>query len=608
MSVWASLVLAQQTSFSLTSPDERLCVEVSQGQYTLRYADQTVIERSEMGLEMDNRNWERALAIHLEQKPWMQGMQVDSVSSVTTVNNVWNPLWGERAEVRDHYRTSTLYLSRHDGSDYRLNIELRAYDEGLAFRYFLPEHPRAIFHKITADLTTYRLPRDTRVWSNAWAQSPVVEQCVEDMTEPAEKALTMRLPSGLWCSLLSADVDDWCHEQLEYRQGQLHTRMWSPVEAVTYFASPWKIILVGEKATDLANRRYLVENLNPDNQIADATQWVRPGTIMRCTTMTTQGGKECIDFCQKHHIPYMLFDWKWYMPCASHDGDATQVVPEIDMPLLVQYARERGVGIWLYVNQHALMKQADELFPLLHQWGIVGVKSGFVEYASHRWATWLHDLVRLAAKIHLLMNIHDEFRPSGFSRTYPNLLTQEGIRGNEEWPDATENTMLPFTRMLNGAADYTICYFDKRLKNTHAHQLAASLTYYSPLTTILWYDKPGMCHDEPEMEWFETLPTTWDESKLLAGEPGKSVLQMRRLGDTYYLALMGNNEGGSEAVSLDFLPQGKRYIARLYEDDPSVKTATQVRITDRKVNSRTALKLNLLPRGGAVIKLTPASK
>lgn len=608
MSVWASLVLAQQTSFSLTSPDERLCVEVSQGQYTLRYADQTVIERSEMGLEMDNRNWERALAIHLEQKPWMQGMQVDSVSAVTTVDNVWNPLWGERAKVRDHYRTSTLYLSRHDGSDYRLNIELRVYDEGLAFRYFLPEHARAIFHKITADLTTYRLPRGTRVWSNAWAQSPVVEQCVEDMTEPAEKALTMRLPSGLWCSLLSADVDDWCHEQLEYRQGQLHTRMWSPVEAVTYFASPWKIILVGEKATDLANRRYLVENLNPDNQIADATQWVRPGTIMRCTTMTTQGGKECIDFCQKHHIPYMLFDWKWYMPCASHDGDATQVVPEIDMPLLVQYARERGVGIWLYVNQHALMKQADELFPLLHQWGIVGVKSGFVEYASHRWATWLHDLVRLAAKNHLLMNIHDEFRPSGFSRTYPNLLTQEGIRGNEEWPDATENTMLPFTRMLNGAADYTVCYFDKRLKNTHAHQLAASLMYYSPLTTILWYDKPGMCHDEPEMEWFETLPTTWDESQLLAGEPGKPVLQMRRLGDTYYLSLMGNNEGGSEAISLDFLPQGKRYIARLYEDDPSVKTATQVRITDRKVNSRTALKLNLLPRGGAVIKLTPASK
>lgn len=95
----------------------------------------------------------------------------------------------------------------------------------------------------------------------------------------------------------------------------------------------------------------------------------------------------------------------------------------------------------------------------------------FVQYASHRWATWLHDLVRLAAENHLMMNIHDEYRPSGFSRTYPNLLTQEGICGNEEFPDATHNVTLPFTRMINGAADYTICYFDKRLKTTHAHQL-----------------------------------------------------------------------------------------------------------------------------------------
>lgn len=113
------------------------------------------------------------------------------------------------------------------------------------------------------------------------------------------------------------------------------------------------------------------------------------------------------------------------------------------MPRVVAYGKEKGVGIWVYVNQHALMKQARELFPILRQWGIVGVKSGFVQYASHRWATWLHDLVRLAAENHLMMNIHDEFRPSGFSRTYPNLLTQEGICGNEEFPDATHNTILP---------------------------------------------------------------------------------------------------------------------------------------------------------------------
>ena len=180
--------------------------------------------------------------------------------------------------------------------------------------------------------------------------------------------------------------------------------------------------------------------------------------------------------------------------CTSHDGDATKVVDKLDMLRVVAYGKEKGVGIWVYVNQHALMKQARELFPILREWGIVGVKSGFVQYASHRWATWLHDLVRLAAENHLMMNIHDEYRPSGFSRTYPNLLTQEGICGNEEFPDATHNVTLPFTRMINGAADYTICYFDKRLKTTHAHQLAASLVFYSPLQTIFWYDKPSFYH------------------------------------------------------------------------------------------------------------------
>ena len=100
--------------------------------------------------------------------------------------------------------------------------------------------------------------------------------------------------------------------------------------------------------------------------------------------ISTEAGLSTIDFCAAHNIPYMLFDWQWYMPCTSHDGDATQVVPHLDMERVICYGREKGVGVWLYVNQHALMKQARELFPLLRQWGVVGVKSGFVQYASHR--------------------------------------------------------------------------------------------------------------------------------------------------------------------------------------------------------------------------------
>lgn len=329
---------------------------------------------------------------------------------------------------------------------------------------------------------------------------------------------------------------------------------------------------------------------------------------MRETTISTEGALKTIDFCAEHNIPYMLFDWLWYVPCTSHDGDATKVVDKLDMPRVTAYAREKGVGVWVYVNQHALMKQMRELFPLLREWGIVGVKSGFVQYASHRWATWLHDMVRYAAENHLLMNIHDEYRPSGFSRTYPNLLTQEGIHGNEEWPDATHNVTLPFTRMINGAADYTICYFDPRLKNTHGHQLAASLVFYSPLQTILWYDTPDRYHGEPEIEWFENLPTVFDESRVLAGYPGENIVMMRRNGDEYRVALMTNNEARHETLKLDFLKPGVKYNARIYSDNPKVKTATQIEISDKKVDSSKKLEFDLLPKGGATVVFTPMGK
>ena len=384
--------------------------------------------------------------------------------------------------------------------------------------------------------------------------------------------------------------------------------MYSPVDLVTYYATPWKVIMAADKPGDLLEHNDILLNLNPPCEIADASQWVKPGKIMRETTITTEGALQTIDFCAAHNIPYMLFDWQWYMPCTSHDGDATKVVSKLDMPLVIAYGKEKGVGIWLYVNQHALVKQARELFPLLHEWGVVGVKSGFVQYASHRWATWLHDLVRLAADNHLLMNIHDEFRPSGFSRTYPNLLTQEGICGNEEFPDATHNTILPFTRMINGAADYTICYYDKRLKTTHAHQLAASLVFYSPLQTIFWYDRPSFYQGEPEIEWFENLQTVFDDSRVLSGAPGKGIVMARRKGAEWFVGALTNNEGSKETIDLSFLDKDMKYKAYIYTDGgEKIKTRTRVKCSYKLVDASQTLSFDLKPSGGAAIRLVPAT-
>lgn len=605
---------AQTDRLALKSPDGHIGVTFAKPSRELVYSvavdGRDVILPSRAGLEIDNRVWEMALGKRDLAQPdsWMDLLTVDSVSYFATVDSVWHPQYGERSTVKDCYNSATLHMSRKDKSNYRLDVQVRAYNEGVAFRYFFPEHPAAIFHKVVDDLTDYTFPEGTMAWSEEWAQATFKHTPVDSISRPVERALTLELPSGQWVALLDADVDDWCLTKFCARNDKTNTLesvMYSPVDIVTYYSTPWKIIMTADNPGQLIENNDIVLNLNPS--AGQDFSWVKPGKIMR-SAISTEMGLKTIDFCAEHNIPYMLYDWQWYMPCTSHDGDATKVVDKVDMQRVINYGKEKGVGIWLYVNQHALMKQMDELFPLLRQWGVVGVKSGFVQYASHRWATWLHDMVRKAADNKLMMNIHDEFRPSGFSRTYPNLLTQEGICGNEEFPDATHNVTLPFTRMLNGAADYTICYYDKRLKNTHAHQLAASLVFYSPLQTIFWYDNPTLYNGEPEIKWFEDLETTFDDTKVLDGYPGKNVVMARRKGDTWWTAALANNDGGEQEISLSFLDPSKKYVAEIYTDDAEVKTRTKVKVSQKKVSGKDTLKFNLAPRGGVAIRFTPVAK
>ncbi len=606
------MLSADGVELKISSPDGRNEIGFSKDVKGLRYElkrdGEMLVGPSRAGLQIDNRVWEMALGKRDLEQPqcWMDLLTVDSVTVNAPVDSVWHPLYGERSAVRDRFNSATLHMSRKDKSNYRLDGEVRAYDEGVAFRYFFPEHPAAIFHKVTEDLTDYTFPEGTMAWSEQWAQAFFDYTPVDSIKRPVERALTLKLPGNRWVALLDADVDDWCLTKLQARSdknGTLQSVMYSPVDIVTYYATPWKIIMTADSPGELLENNDIVLNLNPrhDGDFA----WVKPGKIMR-SPISTEMGLKTIDFCADHNIQYMLYDWQWYMPCTSHDGDATKVVDKVDMQRVIDYGKEKGVGVWLYVNQHALMKQMDELFPLLRQWGVAGVKSGFVQYASHRWATWLHDMVRRASDNGLMMNIHDEFRPSGFSRTYPNLLTQEGICGNEEFPDATHNVILPFTRMLNGAADYTICYYDKRLKNTHAHQLAASLVFYSPLQTIFWYDNPTMYGGEPEVKWFEDLVTTFDESRVLSGYPGKGIVMARRNGDTWWVGAMANNEGGEVEINLDFLDPAGKYMAEIYTDGgEKVKTRTHVKIENRKVSTKDKLKFRMEPRGGVAIRIAP---
>jgi alpha-glucosidase len=413
----------------------------------------------------------------------------------------------------------------------------------------------------------------------------------------------------LYACLAEAQLTDYSRTKFALHNSKpntIVTAMHDPADLISPVATPWRAIMIAETPGGLIENNDLVLNLNEPNRIKELS-WIQPGKIMRVMTQTDADAKACIDFAAAHHLQYILFDWKWYGPAFTFETDATKVVAPLDMPGIIRYGKEKGVGVWLYVNQQALLAQSDSLFAVYKKWGVKGVKFGFVQVGSHRWTTWLNKAIQQAAASDIMVNIHDDWRPTGEQRTWPNLMTAEGIRGNEEMPDATHNTILPFTRYMAGPADYTICYYDKRIKTTHAHQLALAAIYYSPVQTLFWYDRPALYNNEPEIKFFEQVPTTWEETKVLQGEPGQFITTARRTGDDWFVGTITNNDARSLQLKLDFLTKGKKYMATIFSDDPSVNTKTKVKVEEKKVDASTVLNASLMPSGGQAIWIRPVN-
>lgn len=612
--------ILEDTRSHLTSPNGKHSFDFYQKKnndgtltmyYTIYYDGQPVILESKLDIQLDNHIWERALAKNWNQpKNWNDVMVFDNTET-SSYNETWKPLYGERSEIRDHYNGLKINFSRKDKSQYRMSIEVRAYNEGIAFRYYFPMHPEAIYHKVTAENTEFTMPQGTTAWWTEWAQAPYYEKSLKDWEDMSERPLTMKLSNNLYACITEAKQIDFARTMFKLsdkKENTVEVSLYSTSDMVTPFGTPWRVVMAANRLGNLLENNDIILNLNDANKITN-TDWIKPGKIMRETTLTTVNAKACIDFCAKHNMQYILFDWKWYGSSIDFASDASQVVvPNLDMKEVIAYGKSKGIGVWVYVNQHALQHQADKIFPIYKEWGLVGVKFGFVQYQTQGWSTWVHDLVKKAADNDLMVNIHDEYRPIGFSRTYPNLLTQEGIRGNEEFPDATHNTILPFTRMLAGAADYTVCYFDPRIKNTHAHQLAFPVIYYSPLQTLYWYDTPTRIEETPELEFFDKVPVTWDDTKVIHDNIGEFVTIARRSNKDWFLGTLGNNETHDIATSLSFLNTGQKYVAHIYTDDDTVATQTKVKITRMLVDSQTTLGFTLKASGGCAVHLVPATK
>jgi alpha-glucosidase len=450
---------------------------------------------------------------------------------------------------------------------------------------------------------------------------------VSQIKPECERPLTVELPGGAWAAIFEAGVRDYSRMLLSPAPGKPGTLVSTygafpvtgderakstEVRATAPLTTPWRGVLVGDRAGDLAERNYLLLNLSPSAAIAD-TSWIKPGKVIREVTLSTRGGKECVDFAARHNLQYVEYDAGWYGLEYNEASDATRVSIDpqrlmkdpayrgLDLPGVIRYARAKGIGILLYVNRRALEKQRDTILPLFEKWGVSGVKFGFVNVGSQYWTKWLYDSVEAAARHHLVVDVHDEFRPTGMSRTYPNLLTQEGIAGNETMPDAEHNTIMPFTRYLAGAADYTPCYYSPRIKTTRAHQLALAVVYYSPLQFLYWYDRPSASHGEPELEFWDHVKTVWDETRVLDGRPGEFAVTARRSGGEWFVGAITN---GPRALSvpLAFLPKGRRFRAHIYENGAG---KSDVKMRTLTADAATVVQADLPAAGGQSIWLEP---
>ena len=592
--------------------------------YRLDYAAKQVIEEGELGVNIDNHLVESAMGIPVDNsKVWTRGMEVIKVER-TAKDDTWNPIYGEYSSIRNHYNEMVIHLMKggnHDNSgnsydkrqQYLFDIIVRAYDEGVAIRYHFPEATNGLFMHITDDLTSFRLAPGAEAYHFAWAQSHSnkVKLLKSEMAwkDEAERPLTLHLANGLYAAIGEAALSDFVRGKLKLKaDNELQMAMFQSADIITAYDMPWRFIMVGEKAIDLINNKQMVLNPNAPCQIADAKEWIRPGKAFRVCRLDKKTLYEGVDFCVDRGLQYIELDAGWYGPEMKMSSSALKVADnrDFDMAELCAYAKSKGIGVWVYVNQRALYQELDKILPLYQKWGISGIKFGFVQIGSQEWTTWLHNAVKKCADYHIMVDIHDEYRPTGWSRTYPNLMTQEGIGGNEEMPAADHNVVLPFTRFLCGPADYTPCYFNGRVKNTKAHQLAMPVVYYSPVTFLYWYDLPNAYKGEKELDFWKHCPTVWDESKALAGEIGEYIVQARRTGNDWFVGAMNGLQVRDITLNTaDFLQKGKKYRVEIYNDDPSLQTRTKVSSTEMVIKAGKQLKLYLQASGGVALRFVP---
>ena len=511
---------------------------------------------------------------------------------------------GENDTIINHYNEILLSCT---SSGTPFNIRVRVFNGSVAFRYETNHQTEISDQIIRKECTAFNLSQPSIIYQYN-QESIFTPTAIDTLSKTCDFPATLK--SGkLYLSIGEAQNDNYTKAELKKgatRNGlEVTFARDSIVQASGTFRSPWRTISISKTAIGLHAYSDLYLKLT-DTSVKEVPGWIKPGKLIR-SQLNTQSGFDCIDFAATHNLQYIMFDAGWYGAEFRSTSDPTQVISQMDMPLIIQHAKEKGIGVILYVNYIGLRAKLDTILPLYKQWGVSGLKFGFVNGLTQEGITWLASAIKKATDYGFIIDIHDNYKPTGLSRKYPALLTQEGIRGDENCPDAFHTTVLPYTRFLAGPADFTFCYpnskesFSKNIKVSKAQQLALTVVYFSPLQSIYWYGKPKDYTNEEEIEFFNEVPTVWDESHYLAGDIGKNISVARRKGDTWYIGNVAGFDNWQSTICLDFLKAAQNYATTIYEDDGA--GSIQKRIVTLKKGDN--LPFSTKAKGGQAMILRP---
>jgi alpha-glucosidase len=593
-----------------------------------------------------------------------------------THDETWTQPWGEVARVRDHHNELAVALAETAAPNRRFTVRVRVFNDGVGFRYELPEQPGLGAFEITDELTEFALADNGRAWwlPSNWPRKDRSEELFSSgpvsTLDSVQTPLTMELRDGHTVMVIhEADLEDYARMFLAgpRMEGRTLRVALAPmadgikVRGHTPFVTPWRTIQVADRVTDLAPS-VLGLNLNPPN-VLPQTAWIKPMKFvgvwwgMHIGTMTWSSGpkhgattanaKRYIDFAAANGFGGVLvegwntgWDGDWI---ANRDAFSfTQPYPDYDLREVARYAQSKGIRLIVHNETSGGIqnyeRQMDSAFALYHSLGLDAIKTGYVtdltseghSHYSQFMVQHYRRVIAAAAKYGIALDVHEPMHDTGERRTYPNMMSREGARGQEYngWSGDGGNppeheTILFFTRMLDGPMDFTPGIFDilrtktgparrndePRVRTTLAKQLALYVVLYSPLQMAA--DLPENYEHQPAFQFIRDVAVDWDTTRVLDGRIGDYVVVARRVrgGATWFVGAITDEQARTLDVPLSFLTPGRNYVAEIYADGPNANwldNPLPVTISRRPVTRATRLRVMLAHGGGQAIRIRPA--